>query len=86
MENEGQVNVYEQIDKLKKEIDKNTIHMQDYKPSQKTLISFESGHYKEFTGKWIGDSVWGHFKKDSGSTVHINKEKVEYIETWPIKD
>lgn len=61
-------------------------HKQDNKPSQKTLIAFESGHYKEFTGQWLGDSVWGHFKKDSGSTVHINKEKVEYIETWPMED
>jgi hypothetical protein len=57
-----------------------------HKPSQKTLISFESGHYKEFTGQWLGDSVWGHFKKNSGSTVHINKDKVEYIETWPLED
>ena len=46
------------------------------------LISFESGHYKKVKGKWVGDSVWGHFKKDSGGMVHINKDKVEYVETF----
>ena len=47
-----------------------------------TLISFRSGHYKKVKGRWKGDSVWCHFKKDSGGMVHINKEEVEYIETF----
>lgn len=52
-------------------------------PSQKSLISFESGHYKTVVGKWKGDSVWTHFVKKDGGLVHVNKDKVEYIETWP---
>ncbi len=47
-----------------------------------TLISFESGHYKKVKGEWIGDSVWGHYKKDSGGLIHINRDKVEYVETF----
>lgn len=47
-----------------------------------TLVSFESGHYKKIRGIWIGDSVWGHFKKDSGGIVHVNLSKAEYIETF----
>lgn len=50
--------------------------------SRETLISFESGHYKKVTGEWKGDSVWMHIKKDSGGVVHVNKEKVEYAETF----
>ncbi len=46
------------------------------------LISFESGHYKKVKGNWKGDSVWAHFFKESGGMVHINKDKVEYIETF----
>jgi hypothetical protein len=52
-------------------------------PKQKALISFESGHYKTVVGEWKGDSVWTHFIKEKGGMVHVNKEKVEYIETWP---
>jgi len=47
-----------------------------------SLVSFESGHYKSIKGSWKGDSVWCHFKKDSGGMVHINKDKVEYIESF----
>lgn len=47
-----------------------------------TLISFVSGHYKKVRGEWAGDSVWCHFNKEDGGMVHINKEKVEYIETF----
>ena len=47
-----------------------------------TLISFESGHYKKVTGIWKGDSVWTYFMKDSGGMVHINKDKVEYMESF----
>lgn len=47
-----------------------------------SLIAFESGHYKNVTGSWKGDSVWAHFKKDSGGGIHVNKDKVEYIETF----
>jgi len=50
--------------------------------SRETLISFESGHYKKVTGEWKGDSVWCHFKKDSGGMLHINKDKVEYTESF----
>jgi len=46
------------------------------------LVSFESGHYKKIHGTWKGDSVWGHFNKASGGQVHINRDKVEYIETF----
>ena len=56
-------------------------HEQDRMPTQKTLIAFESGHYKAFTGSWLGDSVWGHHRTIQGKTIHINKDKVEYIET-----
>ena len=52
------------------------------KVSNKTLISFESGHYKEVTGHWKGDSIWAHFVKDSGGELHVNKDKVEYTETF----
>ncbi len=48
----------------------------------KHLISFQSGHYKKFTGTWKGDSVWAHFEKEDGSMVHVNKDHVEYIETF----
>jgi hypothetical protein len=49
------------------------------------LITFESGHYKSFRGAWLKDSVWGHFRKEDGTEVHVNKEKVEYIEVREIK-
>ena len=55
--------------------------MAEGKPDE-TLISFESGHYKKVIGKWKGDSVWTHFKKANGGMVHVNKEKVEYMETF----
>jgi hypothetical protein len=51
-------------------------------PNRKTLISFVSGHYKEVTGKWKGDSVWMHFNKAGGGQLHVNKDKVEYCETF----
>lgn len=47
-----------------------------------TLVSFESGHYKKVRGEWKGDSVWTHFVKPDGGMVHINKDKVEYMETF----
>lgn len=47
---------------------------------QTVLVSFESGHYKKVTGKWKGDSMWTHWIKPNGKTVHINKDKVEYYE------
>ena len=56
-------------------------HEQDFKPAQETLISFESGHYKAFKGEWQGDSVWAHFKTADGRVIHVNKDKVEYIQT-----
>jgi hypothetical protein len=46
-----------------------------------TLVSFESGHYKKVKGTWKDDSVWCHFNKEGGGQVHVNKYKVEYIET-----
>lgn len=46
------------------------------------LVSFESGHYKKVTGQWKGDSVWMHIAKENGGVVHINKDKVEYVETF----
>lgn len=46
------------------------------------LVSFESGHYKKITGSWKGDSVWMHFQKEDGGQVHVNKDKVEYVETF----
>jgi len=62
--------------------------MSDENPSpttsrtMKSLVSFESGHYKNVIGRWKGDSVWTHFIKEDGGLVHINKDKVEYIETF----
>ena len=50
--------------------------------TRETLISFESGHYKKVTGTWKGDSVWTHFDTDSGGMIHVNKDKVEYMETF----
>ena len=55
-------------------------------PKQTGLVAFESGHYKSVRGEWTGDSVWNHWKKPDGGMIHINKDKVEYIETWPIED
>jgi hypothetical protein len=54
----------------------------DEKPTTETLISFESGHYKKVVGWWKGDSVWCHIKKKKGGMVHINKDKVEYMESF----
>ena len=53
--------------------------------SNETLISFESGHYKSIKGTWKGDSVWTHFFKESGGMIHVNKDKVEYMETFESK-
>jgi len=50
--------------------------------SNETLISFESGHYKKVKGVWKGDSVWSHFHKESGGMIHVNKDKIEYMETF----
>lgn len=58
---------------------------QDIPGVMKSVIAFESGHYKPVIGKWRGDSVWSHFVKEDGGQVHINKDKVEYIETFKIK-
>ncbi|MGO9022602.1 MAG: hypothetical protein ACLQVJ_30065 [Syntrophobacteraceae bacterium] len=58
-------------------------HSADF-PVQETLISFESGHYKKVKGTWKGDSVWTHFEKVGGGMIHINKEKVEYMESFPL--
>ena len=49
---------------------------------RETLIAFKSGHYKSVTGEWKGDSVWCHFKKDSGGMLHVNKDEVEYMESF----
>jgi hypothetical protein len=57
-----------------------------FESGHRTLISFESGHYKSIKGRWKGDSVWGHFIKEDGGQIHVNKEKVEYIETFPGND
>ena len=50
--------------------------------TDETLISFESGHYKKVKGSWKGDSVWCHFQKIDGGMLHINKDKVEYMESF----
>lgn len=55
--------------------------MAEGKPNE-TLISFESGHYIKVVGKWEGDAVWCHFRKEGGGMVHINKDKVEYMESF----
>ena len=49
------------------------------------LVSFESGHYKRIKGSWGGDSVWMHFVAKDGVHIHVNKEKVEYVQGKPIK-
>jgi len=54
--------------------------------SNETLIAFESGNYKKVKGKWVGDSVWAHFEKEGGGMVHVNKDKVEYTETFPMEE
>lgn len=58
--------------------------MAEGKPNE-TLIAFESGHCKQFKGEWVGDSVWCHFRKESGGMTHVNKDKVEYMETFEPK-
>uniref|UniRef100_A0A6M3IHB9 Uncharacterized protein n=1 Tax=viral metagenome TaxID=1070528 RepID=A0A6M3IHB9_9ZZZZ len=50
--------------------------------ANETLIAFESGHYKKIKGEWKGDSVWTHYQKEGGGMIHVNKDKVEYIETF----
>jgi hypothetical protein len=51
------------------------------KPQHQTfLVCFESGHYKKLHGKWKGDTIWTHWIKPDGKTIHINKDKVEYYE------
>ncbi len=47
-----------------------------------TLVSFESGHYKKIKGEWKGDSIWCHISKEDGGMVHLNKDKIEYMETF----
>lgn len=49
-----------------------------------TLISFKSGHYKKIKGTWKGDSVWAHFLKPDGGMVHVNKDEVEYMESFGV--
>jgi hypothetical protein len=49
------------------------------KPKQ-FLVAFESGHYKKVTGFWKGDSVWAHWFKENDKMIHMNKDKIEYIE------
>jgi hypothetical protein len=51
-----------------------------------TLVAFESGHYKTVIGVWKGDGVWMHFHKENGGMVHINKNKVEYCESFDKKE
>ena len=51
-------------------------------PTNTYLFAFESGHYKKVTGTWKGDSVWTHIVKPDGSGLHVNKDKLEYIETF----
>jgi len=70
------------MSKSKSKTDENP--KQDIPGIQKSLVSFESGHYKTVVGKWKGDSVWTHFIKEDGGQVHVNKDKVEYIETFPV--
>lgn len=53
---------------------------------EKYLVSFKSGHYKSFTGEWLGDSVWMHFKKDNGEVIHVNKNEVEYVSHKPLEE
>lgn len=55
------------------------------KEQEDFLISFESGHYKSFKGIWKGDSIWTHFEKEDGTHIHINKNKVEYMQGKPIR-
>lgn len=62
------------------EAEKNAPQTKTKPPPQTVLVSFESGHYKKVTGKWKGDSIWTHWEKPNGKTVHINKDKVEYYE------
>lgn len=59
-------------------------HKADF-PVAEHLVSFESGHYKAFTGTWKGDSVWAHFVCEDGRVIHVNKDKVEYIQTKEVK-
>jgi len=53
--------------------------------SNEILVALESGHYKNVKGTWKGDSVWMHIFKEGGGMIHVNKDKVEYIETFESK-
>ena len=55
--------------------------MAEGKPGE-TLVAFVSGHYKKIRGKWAGDAVWSHFEKADGGFIHVNKDKVEYTESF----
>lgn len=57
------------LDRVRKELGEKTF-----------LVLFRSGHYKKITGRWKGDSVWGHYIKPNGMEIHINRAEVEYIE------
>lgn len=52
---------------------------------KQVLISFQSGHYKSFKGTWKGDSVWSHFILEDGTSLHFNKDKIEYMQVKDIK-
>ena len=48
--------------------------------SNDITICFESGHIKSFVGEMVADSIWIHFDMQNGTRIHINKDKIEYIE------
>ena len=52
----------------------------------KIFISFKSGHYKNITGWWLGDSVWMHYRNEHGQNIHVNKAEIEYVCVTPIED
>lgn len=93
MPDPDQKTIDEEVEKINKQLRKAALKMGEERgmemaeatknmPVRETLISFESGHYKKVTGKWLGDSVWMHFQKEKGGQLHVNKDKVEYCESF----
>ena len=46
------------------------------------LIAFESGRSKKVTGRGDGNGSWLRFKTKDGGLILVNRDKVEYIESF----
>lgn len=46
------------------------------------LVQFESGHIKELYGERMAGGRWERFRRDTGGIVRLNRELIEWIETY----